>query len=88
MGKLQDKIAVVTGAGRGIGKDIAMRFASEGAKVAVISRTEANSQSAADAINAMYPGAARAYRSMSRTRRRLANWGNKSSPTSIMWTSS
>ncbi len=59
--RFENTVAVITGAGRGIGAAIAQRLASEGAKVAIVSRTEANSQKAADAINAQFPEAARAY---------------------------
>ncbi|MDZ7289781.1 MAG: 3-oxoacyl-ACP reductase FabG [candidate division KSB1 bacterium] len=41
MGKLQDKIAIVTGGSRGIGKAIALRLAAEGAKVVVTATTQA-----------------------------------------------
>src|SRR5437870_836159 len=59
--RFENQIAVVTGAGRGIGHAIAVRLASEGARVASVSRTEANAQKTADEINAARAESAKAY---------------------------
>jgi 3-oxoacyl-[acyl-carrier protein] reductase len=56
-----NQVAIVTGAGRGIGHAIAMRLAGEGARVAVVSRTEQNATRTAEEINAAYAGLAKAY---------------------------
>ncbi len=37
--KLQDKVAIITGAGRGLGRSVALLFAGEGAKVAMAARS-------------------------------------------------
>ena len=44
---LENKVAVVTGAGRGIGRAIALRLAGEGAAIAACGRTLANVESTA-----------------------------------------
>jgi len=59
--RFENQIAVVTGSGRGIGHAIAVRLAKEGARVASVSRTEANAQKTADEINAARAGASKAY---------------------------
>lgn len=47
---LNERAAIITGAGKGIGKATALKFASEGAKVAVISRTPAEIEATANEI--------------------------------------
>lgn len=49
-GRIEGKVAIVTGAGRGIGRAIAVRFAMEGAKVVVVDIDEPSAQEAAKEI--------------------------------------
>ncbi len=61
MSDFQDRVVVVTGSGRGIGKEIARAFVEQGAKVAIASRTQANSDATAAELNAIGAGEAKGY---------------------------
>ena len=50
MKKLENKVAIVTGAASGMGKAIALLFANEGAKVIVADLTAADAEEVADQI--------------------------------------
>jgi len=53
MGELANQIAVVTGAGRGIGRAIALKFAAQGADIVCISRSAENSEKIANEIRGL-----------------------------------
>jgi NAD(P)-dependent dehydrogenase (short-subunit alcohol dehydrogenase family) len=56
--RLQNQIAVVTGAGRNIGEDVCKLFVEEGAKVAVVDLDQGRGSRVASEINATKPGSA------------------------------
>ena len=53
--RFSDSIAVITGAGSGIGKATAIRLSEEGARVLLVGRTKGKLKEVAAIINAMHP---------------------------------
>lgn len=51
--KLKDKVAIITGGGSGIGRGIALKFAGEGASIAIFDINEASANTVVETIKSM-----------------------------------
>jgi len=54
MGRLESKVAIVTGAGQGVGRGVARAFAAEGASVVIANRTEKTGRAVAAEIESQF----------------------------------
>jgi 3-oxoacyl-[acyl-carrier protein] reductase len=78
---LTDKVALVTGASRGLGKAIALALAAEGASIAAVARSEEALKETVEAIRAGRRGRAFSLDVADERRRRWPPW-KKSRPAS------
>ncbi len=53
---LQDRVALITGAGRGIGRGVALRFAQEGARLALVDIEQSHLEGTVAELQAAVPG--------------------------------
>jgi meso-butanediol dehydrogenase / (S,S)-butanediol dehydrogenase / diacetyl reductase len=53
MERLENKVALVTGAGQGIGRAIALRLANDGADIAIVDLNDEKTQAVADEVRAL-----------------------------------
>jgi NAD(P)-dependent dehydrogenase (short-subunit alcohol dehydrogenase family) len=58
MGLLDNKVAIVTGGGQGIGRGIVRRYAREGASVVIAEISAEHGRQTADEVSALHPGRA------------------------------